>query len=152
MTVALREITWDTLHEVLRLKVKPEQETFVATNAVSIAEAHFHTAAWIRAIYAGDTPVGFVMVHDENLRDEPEKRDFYSLWRFMIDAEHQGKGYGGQAIDLVAEHVKSNPNATELLTSYVPGEGSPEGFYRRLGFEHTGKKVGVEPEMGLKLR
>ena len=28
--------------------------------------------------------------------------------------------------------------ATEMLTSYVPGEGEPAGFYRRLGFEPTG--------------
>ena len=29
--------------------------------------------------------------------------------------------------------------AEELLLSYVPGEGSPEGFYRGLGFEPTGE-------------
>ena len=100
MTVTLREITWDTLHDILGLKVRPEQQKFVAPNAVSIAEAPFHRAAWMRAIYAADTPVGFVMLHDENLRDEPEQRDFYALWRFMINAEHQGRGYGGEAINL----------------------------------------------------
>jgi len=29
--------------------------------------------------------------------------------------------------------------ATELLTSFVPGDGGPDGFYRRLGFEPTGE-------------
>ena len=48
--VTLREITWDTLHDILRLKVKPEQQKFVSPNAVSIAKAHFNQAAWIRAI------------------------------------------------------------------------------------------------------
>ena len=33
--------------------------------------------------------------------------------------------------------------ATELLTSYAPGEGSPAGFYARLGFVPTGE---VEPD------
>ena len=61
MTVTLREITCDTLREIFRLKVKPEQQKFVASNAVSIAQAHFHQAAWIRAIYADDTPVGFII-------------------------------------------------------------------------------------------
>ena len=149
-TVALREITWQNLHDILRLKVKPGQR--IAYNAVSVAEAHFHSHAWIRAIYADDTPVGFVMLHDENLRDKPEQKDFYFLWRFMIDAGHQGKGYGAQAMHLVVDHVSSNPNATELLTSYVPGEGSPVGFYEKLGFEHTGREVHGEPEMQLRLR
>jgi diamine N-acetyltransferase len=135
----------------LRLRVRPEQERLVASNAVSIAEAYFHQEAWFRAIYADETPVGFLMLHDENLRDHPEKRDFYSLWRFMVDAEHQGKGYGIRATRLLIEHVKSNPNARELLVSYVPGEGSPEGFYRKIGFEHTGNTTHGELEMRLLL-
>ena len=32
--------------------------------------------------------------------------------------------------------------ATELLTSYVPGEGGPAGFYARLGFVPTGEVDG----------
>jgi hypothetical protein len=31
--------------------------------------------------------------------------------------------------------------ATEFLTSYVPGEYSAEGFYLRVGFQHTGRRV-----------
>ena len=141
-----------TLREITRLKVRPEQERYIASDADSIAEAHYYQQAWIRAIYADDTPVGFVMLHDENLRDDPEKKDSYALWRFMIDAAHQGKGYATRAMRLVIGHVKANPNATELLTSYVPGEGSPEGFYRKMGFEHTGGEINGETEVRLKLR
>ena len=66
-TISLREITRETLRDVLRLKVAPEQEKFVATNAVSIAQAHFYPeTAWFRAIYADDTPVGFVMIEERN--------------------------------------------------------------------------------------
>jgi diamine N-acetyltransferase len=31
------------------------------------------------------------------------------------------------------------PGATQLGTSYVLGEGGPEGFYRRFGFVDTGE-------------
>ena len=92
------------------------------------------------------------MLHDENLKDEPEIKHFYSLWRLMIDAEHQGKGYGRRAVELVVERVKSNPDSTELLVSFLPGEGSPEAFYTKLGFRHTGQFVDdSEPEMRLEL-
>jgi diamine N-acetyltransferase len=30
------------------------------------------------------------------------------------------------------------------MTYYVRGDGSPEGFYRRLGFEPTGEVLGEE--------
>ena len=48
-----------------------------------------------------------------------------------------GRGYGREAIRLLAEIVSAN-GAAELLTSCVPGDDGPERFYRRLGFEPTG--------------
>ena len=40
---------------------------------------------------------------------------------------------------LLADHVRNLPGATHLVTSRVPGPGSPEGFYLGLGFEPTGE-------------
>jgi diamine N-acetyltransferase len=52
----------------------------------------------------------------------------------------------------VAELVRDQ-GATELLTSYVSGEGGPAGFYRRLGFVPTGDHDGNgETIVGLALR
>ena len=56
--VTLREITRETVRDVCRLEVGPGQGQFVASAAVSIAEAHFSPEAWFRAIYAGEVPVG----------------------------------------------------------------------------------------------
>ena len=131
--VTLREVTQDSLRSVLALKVKPEQEQFVANNAVSIAQAHFEPKAWFRAIYAGETPVGFVMLFDDP--DAPE----YYLWRYMIDARYQRMGFGRQALQLLIDYVRARPAAKELLLSYVPAEGSPEPFYASLGFVNTGE-------------
>src|SRR5688572_19517818 len=111
-TVTLREITKENLREIFRLKVSPEQDRFVAPNAVSIAQAYFdRDVAWFRAIYAGDTPVGFVMLHDE-----PAERKYY-LWRFMVDHRYQGRGYGARALNQIIEYVRQRPGAHELLTS-----------------------------------
>ena len=94
--------------------------------------------AWVRAIYAGETPVGFLM-----LADEPEEPEYF-LWRFMIDQRYQGRGYGRRAIELLVDHVRARPGATELLVSYEQGEGGPELFYHRLGFEPTGEVIDGE--------
>ena len=69
----------------------------------------------------------------------------------MIASNHQGKGYGRRAMELLIEHVRGRPMAEELELSYVPGEGTPEGFYRGLGFEPTGKVDEGEIVMALRL-
>jgi diamine N-acetyltransferase len=133
LAVSLRPITAETVLDIVKLRVGPDQEQFVAPNAVSLAQALFSPTAWYRAIYAAASPVGFVM-----LDDDPSQHTYF-LWRFMIAAEHQGRGYGRRALGLVVEYVRSRPGAVELRTSYVPGEGSPGPFYHRLGFEDTGE-------------
>jgi diamine N-acetyltransferase len=132
-TVTLREVTRETVQAILNLKVAPQQRSFVASNAVSLAQAHFYDFAWFRAIYADEVPVGFVM-----LADQPEKSEYF-LWRLMIAADQQGKGYGRRAVQLLIEYVKTRPNASELLVSYEPGEGGPGDFYYKLGFQDTGR-------------
>lgn len=131
--VSLREVTRDNLRDILKLKVTESQNQFVAPNTVSLAQAHFYPEkAWFRAIYADETPVGFLMLSDEPR--EPE----YFLWRLMIAAEYQGYGFGEQAMKRLIDHVKTRPQATELFTSYVPADGGPEAFYQKLGFVDTG--------------
>jgi len=145
--VSLREVTKESLRDVLELRVAPDQDRFVASNAVSIAQAHFEPgAAWFRAIYADETPVGFLMLHDDPAKPE------YHLWRFMIDHRFQGRGFGARAIELLLEHVRGRPGAVELKLTHVPGDGSPDPFYARLGFAHTGEEDGGELEMRIALR
>jgi diamine N-acetyltransferase len=144
-TVTLREVTAGTVRAICDLAPAPSQRHFVAPNAVSIAQAYFEPRAWFRAIYAGEEPVGFVMLDLDT--EKPE----YFVWRFMIAERHQGRGHGAAAIRLVIEHVRTQPNARELRLSYVPGDGSPEGFYRKLGFEPTGQVDDGEIVMRLAL-
>jgi len=132
--VSLREVTADTVRTICALTVAPSQQGFVAPNAVSIAEAYFTPAAWFRAIYADETPVGFVM-----LERDPERHE-YGLWRFMIAEPFQRSGYGRRALEQVVDDIRSSdPDATELLTSWVPGPGGPEPFYVKFGFVPTGE-------------
>ena len=131
--VSLREITAETVRAICDLAPHEVQSGFVASNAVSIAQAHFNPAAVFRAVYAGDEPVGFIMWRPEN--------DGVScfLWRFMIDGRHQGKGYGREAIAL---WLKRLPALGYRLarTSYVPGAAGPHGFYLAQGFKDTGEQ------------
>jgi len=143
--VSLRPVTGDNLSDVMRLKVAPDQEQFVAPNPVSIAQAAFEPLAWPRAIYAGDTAVGFLMLYDD-----PYKPEYY-LWRLMMDARYQGMGFARQAMEQVIDYVLGRPNASELRLSYVPAEGGPQPFYASLGFVDTGEVHEGENVMRLDL-
>jgi len=69
----------------------------------------------------------------------------------MIDNHYQKMGFGFKAMQLLIEHVKTRPNATEFLTSVVQKEGGPQGFYEKLGFKLTGEYEDGEAMMSLKL-
>jgi len=138
--VTLREVTADTVRGVCKLNVSHEQQGLVAPNAISIAEAYFEPAAWFRAVYANETPVGFAMIYDPTRTRVPESGpDTCFLWRFMIDREHQGHGYGAAALELVIAHARTLPGVTRMKTSYVPRPGNAAPFYERAGFRATGE-------------
>ncbi len=143
--VSLRPVTSDNLSAVMRLKVAPNQEQFVAPNTVSLAQAAYEPLAWVRAIYAGDTAVGFVMLYDDPFTPE------YYLWRLMMDARYQGMGFATLAMEQLIDYVLGRPDAAELRVSYVPAEGSPQPFYAGLGFVDTGEVHEGENVMRLDL-
>ena len=145
--VNFQEITGETVNAIIKLSdtLSAPHRRMVATNAISIAQAHFNKYAWFRAIYADETPVGFIMLYDN-----PEKPRYF-LWRLMIAAPFQGLGFGEKAIRLLIEYVRSRPGASELLVSCGEGEGSPEGFYAKLGFKRTGEVDDGEVVMSLPL-
>lgn len=152
--VTLRVITDSNRADILRLAVTPEQSQFVDGVEDSMAEAAAKPDAcpWLRAIYAGQTPVGFVMITDGVPAGHPEFEWPYYLWRLLIDAGHQRLGYGSAALDLVVEYLGGRPGAVELVTSAVPGQGSPMSFYERSGFYPTGGMLDREHVYALPLR
>jgi|TARA_B100000315_G_C14593761_1_gene597466 diamine N-acetyltransferase len=135
--VSLRDITGKNVKAILALSVSEDQKkVYPRSNAYSIAEGHYPPdgdPVWMRAIYAGEIPIGFLMT------SEVPERGVYFLWRLMIDAGHQGKGYGSRAVELLIERIKASPNAKELMTSHLVHDGNAGGFYQNLGFEYTGE-------------
>jgi diamine N-acetyltransferase len=130
--VTLREITANTVLAICDLETNEHQSDFVAPNAVSIAQAHFAPPARFRAVYAGETPVGFIM-----WRPADDASVCY-LWRFMIDRHHQEKGYGRAALALLMTSARTD-GFKRMLTSYVVGDAGPREFYIKLGFGDTGE-------------
>jgi diamine N-acetyltransferase len=142
MSVELREITGETVRAICKLEVSENQRGFVATNAESIAEAHFQPKSWFRAIYADDEPAGFVLTYED-----PEGEG-YHLWRFMVDGRHQRLGVGRRAMELLLERWRGLGAPAGSL-SVVEGNDGAIAFYESLGFQLTGEREGAELVMKL---
>ena len=131
--VTLREIDQENIDAVLALGVAPGQERYVSTTAVSLAQAQeSRETAWPFAVYADDIPVGFLMFGFY------EKKNYYTLWKFLIDRKFQHKGYGRAALKLGIEWMKENFHITELYTGCILGNETAKHLYLSLGFEATG--------------
>jgi GNAT superfamily N-acetyltransferase len=140
--VTLRSIGEANREGVEALRVAREQEQFVSSVVDSMREAAEEPDGrplyW--AVYADETPVGFVMISDDVA---PGSSDYIPqfLWKLLIDERYQGQGFGTATLDLVVEYFRGRPGVEGLRTSAGQGDGSPIGFYERYGFEQTGEIV-----------
>ena len=143
--IALRVVDSDNVKAIIELSVSEAQKKFVAPNVWSLAEAYAADHVWVRAIYRGDDPVGFIMLSDDHLQPR------YYLWRFMIDEGFQGEGYGAVAMRLLHEYVRARPGGDKVFLSYIRADGGPEAFYKGLGYVDTGRVHSGEREAVLDL-
>jgi RimJ/RimL family protein N-acetyltransferase len=139
-SVELVEITQHNVRAVLELDRAYSQRRFVSSVAQSYGDALVQNeydgvpiVPWLRAVYGDGEPIGFVLVA-EPMSNAPHPY----VWRILVDWRHQRRGAGARAIRAVAAHWAAR-GATHIDLSCVAGvPGTPEGFYRRLGFEPTG--------------
>ena len=61
-----------------------------------MADAYFYNEDWIRAIYYGETPIGFVMLADNSLKYKIIKhfKHYLYVWMFMRAYKYQNQGFG----------------------------------------------------------
>ncbi len=134
MTITLREITKDNYNVIARLShtLPPEEQRYVAHNAISILDAHYEGGS-VRGVYADETPVGLVYWGWDD--------DFGGSWwisRLMTAKPYQGKGYGRAVMQQVIDDVRAH-GADALYISFVASNEVASTLYRALGFVDTGK-------------
>lgn len=135
MTVTLRAITRDTFEDIISLAVADSQKGFVAQNIYSLAQAAVIPQYLPRAVYADETPVGFVMYGFD------AEEDAYCISRLMIDKAQQGKGYSRQAMALMLDDIRSRePKRSVCYISFKPQNAAARALYESLGFVPDGRE------------
>ncbi len=145
----VREVAKDDLRALMKLKLAPGQEAFVANNAWSLAQAAYEPLGRPLGIYAHGEAVGFVLLFDAK-HDLEDPMDQLRVWRLMIDASQQRRGYGRQTIQWVIDEGRRQ-GSTAVGLSHVQGNDDAAAFYASLGFTYTGRVDDGELEMILPL-
>ena len=131
LPVSLREVEAANIHRVAEIRVAPSQLYHVASVGTTLWQAGRRDDMWVRAIYAGETPVGLVALLDKG------EGEIY-LARLIVDAAWQNRGIGTRAVEHVIEHARSRPGCAGLRLSYAPSNPRIARFYERFGFRHNG--------------
>lgn len=138
--IQLVPTTRENWREALELQVQEAQRHFVPTVAVSLAKVHIRPDGdeytyFPFCIYnSKNLLVGFVMT----TVDETTATSYW-MNGFLIDAAHQGKGYGKQAIQAVIESIRSTYPHSECLNLTVCSDNeNARRLYEKLGFTPTG--------------
>ncbi|MFC7420767.1 GNAT family N-acetyltransferase [Iodobacter arcticus] len=116
------------------LTLPSEQADFLAPNIYSIAESKFEPHYQPRAICLAGKVIGFLMYCPDIDLPDPE---LYWLFRFMLGAEYQGKGYGAIAIRLALDEMKM-AGARRVITMHKPSNEIASRLYQRMGFCKVG--------------
>ena len=131
--VSIKSITTENLDEVLSLSVYEDQRGYVSTTAESLAQAYvYQDTAFPFAIYDDETIVGFIMM------GYYKEKEYYTLWKLLIDKDHQNKGYGRKALELGIAFLKENFQVKDIYTGVSPGNGVAKKLYESVGFQETG--------------
>ena len=134
--ITFREVSLDNLRDVLNLKVAESQKGFVADNTQSLAWSRYLPNLLPTALQAGDTPVGFALYGSWG----DEKPGLWGIARFMIDEQHQGKGYGKAAMRTILHDIKErDPDVRGVVLYYVPDNDAARKLYASVGFRETGE-------------
>ena len=139
MDLKLRIIDVSKKHAVESLEVSDLQKQYIASNRKSLETAsseEFREIARPFAIYADEKLVGFTMFAFE--LTSPDPNDRYWLWRFMIDKNLQGNGYGSAALEKIIDYFRSH-GADHILLSTKESNTSALSLYRKYQFTETGE-------------
>ena len=145
--INFKNITEENFEQIVSMK-RPAGETFVASNAYSLAQAWLFREAndvYPFAIYNDEEPVGFMML-DEDLEER-----CIVVWRVMFPEENTGIGYGTESLKLVAKLAKESGKYDFMIIQCAPDNGRARHVYEKVGFRDTGEVEDGESVMRLEL-
>lgn len=139
MNINFKEIDKSNYNICINLKVGDHQKDYVASNAISLVQAFYEEELYPIGIYDNEEMVGFI------LYDYDKELEGWSFSRFMIDINHQNKGYGSKALEKFLEFFHNKYEEENLYTSVEIDNKVAMKLYEKYGFN---KKDSFEYKIG----
>jgi diamine N-acetyltransferase len=138
LKILLSKINRKNFDAVIGLRLRDDQKDVLPSNVFSIAESTLSPLFHPRAICQDEKIVGFAMYQFGEIGDFDE--DDCTIWRFMIDQQHQSTGIGTIALGLVIEEIKSYHRAKLIDIYYHPENLAAKKLYAKFGFRVVGDR------------
>ncbi|OKP94749.1 GNAT family N-acetyltransferase [Paenibacillus sp. P32E] len=139
VNVHLEEITEHNWYEATQLRVSEEQLSLYPCPIVYwIAESKYATHFCLKAIYADEVMVGFLIY---NL--DPDDGEYW-ITTFMIDERFQRKGYALQALTEFIHYFKNKYDTDKIKLGHRANNVAAANLYEMMGFHINGEIIGDE--------
>lgn len=141
--ITLQPINENNFMEAAALKVSDMQKGFVASAPMILARAYAYRNqnAFCWGIYDDEQVIGLAMIHD--MVEEPA---CYHLCELLIDADHQNKGYGYQALQLILSHCRRERRFNRVEVCVKKANTAAIHVYEKAGFIDSGYQDPVMPD------
>jgi diamine N-acetyltransferase len=139
LSVTLEPVAAHNWRAVSKLEVSLEQREFVADPNFYMALCAYDPPLWNPlAILADGAVIGFLMWAIDSSDG--------SAWLggIMVDRQHQGRGYGGRAVQAAITLLARDHQVLHFALSYHPKNLVALRLYSRLGFVETFELEGDE--------
>ncbi len=133
----VRAVESSNVDTLIKLAVADHQRHLVAPVAASLAQAAYRAPGRPLALYDGDVPVGLLLLW-EAWRDAEDPADELYIWRLMIDAVQQRKGFGALAMRWTIAEAR-RLGLPRVGLSHQDKQHHAGAFYEKLGFTYTGE-------------
>ena len=148
--ITLRKITDDNYDDLLKLRVTEDQSEELDWDIPTALEhaKNGEGQGETLAIYKDELPIGLVKItHFKIAHDDYNHIHFgdiacYGISRFLIDENHQGRGYGKQGLLKTIDYIKTYPlgSASAISITYFYSNDIARKLYESVGFIETGEK------------
>ena len=128
--VRLVKVDNDNSWIVKSIEVDDDQERYVDTPASFLKIAKNDPNCIPMLIYNDDFPVGFFVYGIIE--------DVYVIAGLMIDMNHQRKGYGKKAMEMIIDEIKKDKEHNTISINVSEHNTVAEKLYRNLGFDYSG--------------
>jgi diamine N-acetyltransferase len=76
----------------------------------------------------------------------------YWIYRFMIDKNHQRRGYGKMAMELLLNEIRKDKNHNKIVLDVKLESIEAVELYKSFGFKFTGQVYGTSHVMELEYK